>query len=416
MATDPFFFVSFSSRDQKYVREIISALKGQGLNVWDTSDIEEGIRLGGNLKDELEDKVDQCTHMISVLSRNSLDPEIGRYCVLERAYALTRHDENKLYIFPVVIGNSHELVLDNTCLNLQETFWYDFKLTPECIVEFTVKICKAIDKQYVPQIDAHPNLPFRNAFRKEIAGIDHSVKGYTDLMIIMGEFNENYKTGVRDIKRALFLVDYFIRTCEYRKTEYRPFYPWIVKAVCETDLGNYDNALANYEIAKTIHPENQDVIGGIGSVYIKTFLYQKAADCFRYILINNKNEDVTNARINLIIAELMMGVQISHTDEKFLFGVNIDNYADDLKTNILNAQAIVLRVKSDYTQLETHCIGIIKKKLHDTITIRLLQLSFINRGMFGRAREVIMKAIEESAHNSNLVKSDLQSFLDERPI
>ena len=415
MSAEPFFFVSFSSRDQKYVREIISALKGQGLNVWDTSSVEEGIRLGGNLKDELETKVDQCTHMISVLSNNSLDPEIGKYCVMERSYALTRHNQGRLYIFPVIIGNSHELKLDNTCLNVKETFWYDFILTPECIVNFTVKICTAIGRKYVPMIDAHPNLPFRNAFRKEIAGIDHSVKGYTDLMIILGEFNENYKSGVRDVRRALFCVEYFIKTCEYNALKYKPFYPWIVKAVCETDLKMYDKALESYEVARSIHPGNQDVTGGMGAVYIKTFQYEKAAECFRQIIINNKNEDITNARINLIITKLMIGNSINPAEEEFLFGVKIDDYADDLKTNILNAQAIQLRVKKDYPGLETHCNKIVEKKLHDTNTIRLLQLSYLNRRMYGKAREVVIKAITESDENPNLSKSDLESFLADSP-
>jgi thioredoxin-like negative regulator of GroEL len=183
-----------------------------------------------------------------------------------------------------------------------------------------------------------------------------------------------------------------------------------VKAVCETELGMFNDAMKSYETAKTIHPENQDVIGGIGTVYFKTSQYPKAAECFKEIIRNHPAEDITNARINLIITKQSMGEQITEDEEEFLFKVNIDPYPDDLKTAIFNAQAIQLRLKRDYTALEKLCKTIIEKDLHDTITIRLLQLSYLNRGMSDTAKQVIKKSLMEAESNPKLDKNILMKF------
>jgi tetratricopeptide (TPR) repeat protein len=170
-------------------------------------------------------------------------------------------------------------------------------------------------------------------------------------------------------------------TCAIKVQSYHPFYPRIVKAVCETELGRYDEALKSYEMAKAIHPENQDVIGGIGTVYFKTRHYQQAAVCFEQIIRNNTTEDVTNARINLIITKQATDKPVSIEEDRFLFNVDTSRYPDDLKTAILNAQGIQYKIKRDYVALERHCKSVISKNLHDAITLRLLEISYISRGM-----------------------------------
>jgi tetratricopeptide (TPR) repeat protein len=238
----------------------------------------------------------------------------------------------------------------------------------------------------------------------------HSNKNHTDLMIILGEFNEYYKLGEDGMSGALFLITYFLMSWQYKKIKYTPFYPWIVKAVCETELEKYDEAMKSYEQAGTIRPGNQDVIGGIGTLYFITQNYRKAADCFERIIRTNTTEDVSNARINLIITKQSMDVLITIEEEKFLFSVNVDKYPDDLKIKIFNAQAIQYRIKKDYPALENLCKMIINRNLHDTITIRLLQLSFLNRGMKDSARQVIIKALQEALHNPRLDSELLTTF------
>jgi tetratricopeptide (TPR) repeat protein len=387
------FFVSFSSADLIYVREIMTALKGQELDVWDYSDMVESIELGDVIAERLIKEIDQCTHMIVVLSINSLDVTKGRFCRMEIQYAFEKRLTNNLTILPVVIGDRTSLSSDAIYQKFEESFSQDFTLTPESIVALTVKICQVIGKPYIPPIVAHPKLPFRELFRKEVAEMAeiakmsdeekkvHSVKSHTDLMIILGEFNEYYKKDKEGLHHALFLITYFLMSWEYKKIRYSPFYPWIVKAVCETELKLYYDAMKSYETARAIHPDNQDVIGGMGTVYFETQEYQKATECFEQIIRNNKSEVVTNARINLIITKQSMGVMIGIDEECFLFSVYIEEYPDDLKTKILNAQGIQYRIKKDYVALEKHCKYVISKNLHDTVTNLLLQLSYINRGI-----------------------------------
>jgi hypothetical protein len=101
MVRSPRFFVSFSSEDRKYVREIMAALKGQELDVWDYSDIVESIELGEIIFDRLIKEIDQCTYMIVVLSSNSLHPEKGRFCRMEIEHGFKLHSSNNLMLLPV---------------------------------------------------------------------------------------------------------------------------------------------------------------------------------------------------------------------------------------------------------------------------------------------------------------------------
>jgi len=409
MENEPRFFVSFSSKDLTYVSEIMAALKGQGLYFWDYSNIIESIEVGGVIQERLANEIDSCSHMIVVISENSTDKEIGRFCRFELEYALNRKSKDRPILIPVVIGKPGEQKKFEPPYDIfSSTLYHELDGTPESIVKFTIKVCKIIDKLYLPPIEAHPNLPFWQFFRKEVEEIAHSNKEHVDLMMTLGEFNEYFIQG--NMQRAQFLINYFILTCEYKLPSYHPFYPWIVKAVCETELKNFDAAMNSYEEAKKIQPENQDAKGGMGTVYFQTGQFVKAAECFEYIIRNNKSEDVNNARINLIITKQVMASPISHEEEKFLFNVDINHYANDLKTAILHAQAVQYKIKKNYEALEKHCRFIMSKNLHDTITIRLLQGSFISRNMDYAAREVISQAIEEAKINTRLNIELLKSF------
>lgn len=425
------FFVSFSSRDLKYVREIMAALKGQKIDFWDYSAIAESIEAGNKIDLRLRREIDACTHMIVVISKNSMNVDIGRFCRFELEYALNNIAKAP-YFIPVIVESCDEKNLNGMIgktLNRfisyaskpqqklilkppYDIFENDLHLeldeSPESIVKFTVKICQTIDRVYIPPIEAHANLPFWKLFRKEVEELAHSNNVHVEVMMILGEFNEFYKKA--EMRLALKKISFFIDTCDNRVPDYKPFYPLIVKAVCETELKMYDEAMKSYEKAKSIHLKNQDVIGGIGTLYFKTNEFRKAADFFEQIIKTNTNEDVTNARINLIITRQNMGTLITPEEERFLFNVNTDLYPDDLKTAILNAQAVQHRLKKDYKALEYHCKAIIGKDLHDTITIRLLQISYINRGMRLAAKHLITDAMKEAEHNKRLDKDALKTY------
>ena len=397
------FFVSFSSRDLKYVREIMAALKGQELDFWDYSDIAESIEVGENIDERLSREIEVCTHMVIVISKHSMDARIGRFCRFELEYALNRNIPGAPHFIPVIIDlpdqtgflemarmtlrrvvpgpvKPHKQLKLKFPYNIfQNDFCLELDASPESIVKFAFKVCQTIDKVYIPPIVAHANLPFWKLFRKEVMEMAHSNKVHTDIMMTLGEFSEFYRRA--DMQSALLRIDNFITTCAIKIPNYKPFYPRIVKAVCETELGMFGEAIKSYETAKTIHPENQDVIGGIGTVYFKSRQYQQAAACFEQIIKNNATEDITNARINLIITKQAMDKPVTIEEDRFLFSVDTNLYPDDLKTAILNAQGIQYKIKRDYAALEKHCKSVISKNLHDGITINLLQGSYFSRGM-----------------------------------
>jgi len=409
------FFVSFSSQDKKYVREIMAALSGQGIYVWDYSNIIESIEPGRDIPEKLKEQINLCTHMIIVISENSMT---SPFCRLELEYAQKRAVGKSPYFIPVMVNLAEKAELTSPYDIFRNTFYLTLNETVESIVKFTVKVCQALNKVYIPPIVAHAKLPFWELFRKEVEEMAHSNKEHVDLMITLGEFNEYYRNAgnqntdifVFTMNKALLRITYFLITCEIRVPDYKPFYPRIVKAVCETELGMFGEAMKSYETARIIHPENQDVIGGIGTVYFNSHEYRKAADCFEHIIKTNKTEDISNARVNLIITKQHMGTNVSMEEDLFLFSVKTDTYPDDLKTSILNAQAVQLKIKKNYQALEKHCKEVLSKNLHDTVTIRLLQGSYISRGMYEAARKVITDALKEAKQNIRLDKVALMKF------
>ena len=403
------FFICFSSRDLRYAREILAAIINQGISAWDYSDIIQGIELGQDITDRLRREIDQSTHLIAILSRNSIDPDIGRFCRYELEYAKGAGFQKNRRIFAAIIDQG---------LNLQDlVFPYDgFKDTfnslltdsPESIVNFTVKICQIIDKQYIPPITAHPHLPFWELFQKEVSDMAHANKDQVDLMMMLGVFNENYK--LHNYQEAHFLITHFINSCRYRIKNYTPFYPIIVRAVCETEYGLYSEAIKSYQEAASIQPFNQDVIGGMGSVFFKLQLYNEALECFESILRHHPGEDTRNAHINLIITKLAMDRNLPDEEIEFLFQTDTGAFPDDLKTNVFNARGLVLRIRKSYPELEQLCRSLIRNNLHDTITVILLYLSLYNRGRKTEAIQEIRAAIKESETNPRIDPSVLLPY------
>jgi tetratricopeptide (TPR) repeat protein len=404
------FFVSFSSHDLSYVREIMAALKGQGLDFWDYSDMVQSIEAGESINERLLREIESCTHMIIVISRNSADMNIGRFCRIELEYALGKNNQSKIQLFPVLLDHTDPSELLPPYDRFKDIFCCDLDRTPESIVKLTSKLCHLIDQIYIPPIEAHPRLPFWKLFRKEVEDLAYSNKEHVDLMMLLGEFNEYYKKS--EIENALNVIRYFIETCNFRIKGYKVLYPLIVKAVCEEELGMYDEAMSSYIKASLFDHDNQDIIGGIGTVFFRKGQYEEAAGCFRRIINEFPGEDISNARINLIISKQASGEPITPEEEVYLTVIDISSYPDDLKTNILNAQAAQMRIRGENKELERKCLGIIQQKFHDTVTIRLLQVSFLNRGMFREADEVILKALEESKRNPRLDSDILRSFLE----
>lgn len=408
------FFVSFSSLDLPFVREIMAALDGQKIDdkkidFWDYADIIQSIEAGQEIDARLIAEIDRCTHFIAVISPYSMDLQKGRFCRFETEYALKRSSAGGLRLIPVLIRTDNPIRLVYPYDAFNNVFRQELDSTPESIVRFTIKVCQVLDIPYVPPEEAHPNMPFWKLFREEVRNLAYSNREHVDLIRILGEFNEYYKKN--ELNRAYFLISFFLQSCAYKAPSYQPFYPRIVKAVCETELGMFREAMATYQEAAGIDPGNQDVIGGMGTVFYKLGQYREAEGCFEKIILDTGQKNIRNARINLILTRLAMGRRLSEEESTFLFMLDLSEYADDLKTNILNGRGVNLLAGGDLILLELLCRKIHDDGLHDTITFRLWQLSFQNRGMIAEAREVILLALQEAETNPRLDKKMLREFL-----
>lgn len=361
-------------------------MSGQQLPFWDYSREIEGIELGDAIPERLYREIDRCTHFLPVISRHFIDPQIGKWCVLELEYVLKTGFSDTRKIVPVTLDSAWERMTAFPFVNLKDHFCYAFKPAPESIVEFAIKMCQVASQPYLPPIQPHPMLPFWEKFRMEVFDLAHKNRDHVDLMRILGEFNEYYQRG--NAQQALTLIRLFIDNARYLVKEYQPFYPLLVRAVCETETESYEEALKSYKEAGMIHPDDQDVTGGMGTIYFKQGKYQEALSCFERILTNPAEDQKVNARINAIITRQAMGKVISESDVKFLSEVEIDKYPKDLAINILNAQAIHLRMIKDYPALEIKCREMIESGNYDQITIRLLELC-LNTAGSDRPRRVL---------------------------
>jgi len=389
----------------------MAALAGQGIGFWDYSDLDQSISPGEEIRKRLFQEIDRAMYMVVLISNSSLDPLRGSWCLQEMEHAIASGLDQEGRFIPVLLVPKKDLHYPFPGSHLNEKLHFHFLNTPESVVEFTILICRKLNKNYLPPVEAHPNLPFWKLFREEVMGLAHSNNYHLELMKTLGEFNEYYKKYA--IEKSFDLISYFLITCKIKIPDYQPYYPLLVRAVCETELELLDQALETYCEAERIHPSDQDAIGGKGTVYFKMKLYHEALSCFERIIRDTHVTNKTNARINLIITKLSMEKTLSQEEEKFLFAVNDKDYAMDLKINVGNARSMVLKMHKDYQKLEDHCAGLIKEHLYDTITIKLYCIGLFNHGKKGEAQNLLIKAIDDSNQNQKLDKTELERYMHE---
>ena len=223
-------FISFSSKDLPYVREIMSGLASQEINFWDYSNEIQEIEAGEAITERLKKEIDECDYFIAVISLNSTDSQIGKFTRFELEYAVERNcpEENK--IIPVVIRTKEGDIPEYKGIykSLKNIKYEEFELkNVKSYVKMLKGICNQSGHIYIPRIEAHHRLPFWKFFRDEVVELAHS---NAELMSILGEFNEYFKKG--NIEKAYFLISFFIDYFKYKLQDKEIFYPYIVKAVC----------------------------------------------------------------------------------------------------------------------------------------------------------------------------------------
>ena len=93
-------FISHSSQDKQFVRQLASDLTAAGIRVW----IDEAeIRIGDSLVAKISEAIDQADYVIAILSRNSVQ---SQWMQREIQMALTQEiDEKTKVLLPAVIDN-----------------------------------------------------------------------------------------------------------------------------------------------------------------------------------------------------------------------------------------------------------------------------------------------------------------------
>ena len=167
MSHRPKLFISFSSKDQKEVRKLFSALELQKVEVWDYSDEGQELPLAHEVVDSLKERVDRCEYFIAIISPSTIDEQIGRYTRFEVNYAIECGKIQQKRILPVLLNNPAE----------QWMTLYD-ALTPILRIELNTnnperfednirRICEWLSVSYVPSLLRDPRVFFAKLLLEE---------------------------------------------------------------------------------------------------------------------------------------------------------------------------------------------------------------------------------------------------------
>ncbi len=391
-------FISFSSKDLQYVREIMSGLKSQHIDFWDYSDEIQSIEAGEKIPDRLIKEIKTCDFFLPLISKNSLDPEIGKFTRLEIEYAIKLGLLENKTIIPITLltGTQFHHKYNGPYTELEYILHESFELNNiSSYVKLLTRICARLNQTYIPQIEAHPRLPFWKLFRDEVMKMVYSNHTHVELLTILGEFNEYFKKS--NWEKAHFLISHFISSCQYRIPNYKIF----------------DDALNSYLRADKIKTKDENVFGGIGSIYMKKRDYVRAEEYFKKSLEYcpaNQNQD---ERINHIVSLIELGKEISKHDKDFIFNFNISTITGLELTNIYNIQMALNYRSENFSRIVELFKEMKNKNIQNTTSIvyyHLCQKALLD---LKEAENVLLSAIisdEDIKYDKFLLYQYLSDF------
>ncbi|HNX78375.1 MAG TPA: toll/interleukin-1 receptor domain-containing protein, partial [Prolixibacteraceae bacterium] len=173
------FFISFSTRNRPVVREIMAGLRSRNIAFWDYSDEEWSIDMTAMILSRLKEEIDRCDYFLAVVSKESLDPDIGHFTRLEVAYAL---QEKKLHLENRVLTIELEGIKSSDYagpyLPLKDFMHYELIWNEDkgksilSFIGLMKRICRSVGVDYLPRISPHHRMPFWERFREEIRRYD----------------------------------------------------------------------------------------------------------------------------------------------------------------------------------------------------------------------------------------------------
>lgn len=323
------FFISFSTRNRPVVREIMAGLRSRNIAFWDYSDEEWSIDMTAMILSRLKEEIDRCDYFVAVVSKESLDPDIGHFTRLEVAYALQEkklHLENRVLTIELEGIKSSDYTgpyLPLVDFMHYELIWNEDK--GKSILSFIglmKRICRSVGVDYLPRISPHHRMPFWERFREEIRGYDHRMVSHIELMGNLEEFNEFFKLKL--FPEALKSISHFIFTCEYTLPEYRLLYPWIVKGVTEQFLGKHREAIESFRKALETETDNPDALAGLGQAFRITGDYPSSVSCYEKAWQAANGIRKVNMMLNIIFSKVSGNVLPAPEERSFIMGLDVE--------------------------------------------------------------------------------------------
>jgi tetratricopeptide (TPR) repeat protein len=382
MAVSPRVFISFSSKDRRFVRKLFFRLKSQNVDVWDYSQSGSEIPLGKEIPDILKEKINQSDFFIPILSKNSMDPTVGRYVRIELEHALSKGLLKQGRILPLVLMSNPPKAWENEYSSLESTMHLDIDPDDQRQFEESIaRISATLKVPYIPPFVSHERFPFSERFEREIKTWNLEIALFNELLVIVNEFSRQYNDA--EYFEANQTITYFLLTCRYRLPKFKPYYPLIVKGVCDLHLGNFIEAEETFIEATHHSLSDENSHGGLGQVYFRQGRYEESLKAYEEALQRCPAEENKEILFNILGTLLKSGHK--PIDISFMKRFDESKMTKEERINFLNMKGIAFFNLQDFESAK----GVFEKMKIDgaydstTVIYHYQSLTAMGRGKDG---------------------------------
>ncbi|MCX6842182.1 MAG: tetratricopeptide repeat protein [candidate division WOR-3 bacterium] len=366
MTPCPRVFISFSSRDIAFARELFDSLMRQPVDVWDYSQRGEEIPVGSPIPTYLREQIAASDYFVPLLSANSTDPAIGRFTTLEVRHAIDCGMLQQHRIIPVVLTDREPGSLGGPYDELRDTMHLDVDTRDWRSLEGLVqRLCGVLSLDYVPWIPDHPRLPFAERLRAELRDSDLSRAEYRDLGTLVAEFTRAFADG--RWRAALELVTYFVMACRYRLPSSAPYYPLIVKGVCELQLGLLAEAETTFRQAVQHPRHDENGVGGLGHVYFRQKRHDEALAAYEKALAICPKGEELEIRFNILSTRVELNGH--ELDPGVLADFDTEQLPPEEKLDVLNLRGLVAYRQGKLADAARHFSLMRQQGIYDTTSL-----------------------------------------------
>jgi len=408
-------FVSFSSKDKKYAQDIMAGLSLHHIPFWDYSNQVEEIDASEKIPDRLEREIEKCKYFIILVSKNSVDPNIGRFTRKELQNALELKKHHHKSIIPIYLPDKPQNMdaLFSQIIDLHPLEYID---GDEREYEMIIRaLCDKFNIEYQPLLSAHERLPFWKFFRQEIqqfmdshSHILYQNSLHTRLNRMLAEFSTSYSQD--DFHDAYFLITLFLQTLAYYVPQAHLFYPWIVKGVCERENGLHTRALKSYERAGEIRPNDENYFGGLGGTYFDMQCFDLAKKYYKKAIEVCPPEENTDEIINYVNCLLTLQEQPPLEYCNKILNISLDEYKG-FQSKVLTTQGIIYYSRANFHKALNIFSSINKGKDRNTTTIGYHVNCLIQLSKTQEAQDLLNKALKWSYTNKKIDRAFIQDYL-----